>query len=79
MCGGGGGGWGGDNSFCPADHSWPTTLSALQTKVDNFAKSVDPDVTARDRHIRIYTVCHSVLILDETYLHQWTSPNSRME
>ena len=44
--------------------SYDTAAHELQTKPDSYANNVDPDETAcLSRLTRIYTVCHSVVII----------------
>ena len=48
--------------MCRVSQKGSLTLSVLQTNTDTIANSADPNVTARNDSIRIYTVCHSVII-----------------
>ena len=61
-------------------YEFPLTLSALKTKTDTFAKSVDPDKTAHEPIIRIYSLCYYDLDLQlSPFWQQWVCPNAEME
>ena len=60
-------------SFCNILVISDYTLSALQTKTDNFANSVDPDETAHNEP------SHQDLHCLPSFWQQWIRPNVEME
>ena len=51
------------SALCVSQHSTVPTLSALQTKTDTCANSIDPDETARDEPSHQESTLFAILLL----------------